>query len=681
MRLTQATLFLAALLALGACDPDEPKPPPTPQLGEVTVSCQPASVALGGSAQCTPSAKDQDGNPFTVSSYSWTSSAPAVATVDPAGKVTPVSVGTTNITASATAGGVTRQGQAAVTVTAAPAVVHNGNVTANETWRAANNPHVVEGTIEVIGATLTIEAGVEIRFSQDAELRITTGMLKAQGTQQAPIRMVSNQGTPTKGYWRGVVFSAGGGSTMSYTTVSHCGSASGDDACIVLASSAAPVLQNVTVQNSGTAGVSVADDGSAFGAGSTVLSVSDSGSFAVRIAANQASSIPAGSTFTNNAPNAIELYGDVSRTQTWPNPGVPFFVNDHVEVQGANTPSLTISAGTVLGFGADRSLSVGSAAPGELVVIGTSGSRVFFTADSPANERPGHWRGVHLGPQSSSATRLTYATIEYAGAGGSVGTGNLNIYGNLGGGGARPKVENVTVRNGSGDGVYIRNDGAFGADSTTLTASDNRGYAVSVEANYVYTIPSGGTFTNNAPNAVQIVGGNVITTQTWPTLGIPYVIDSTVNVGSASTAQLTLPAGTELRFSQGVDFQIGSNQPGALIAVGTTGAPIRFVPNAVTPTKGHWRGLHFWMAAGSQLDRVLVSHAGAGGSIGTGNVNVYREIGAFVTNSTLSESSGCGIEISSGSQTGSTAVTTNFLQASYTNTFPNNTGGRQCIIN
>lgn len=678
MRLTKATLFLAALLALGACDPDKPNPPPTPQLGEVTVSCQPASVALGASAQCTPSAKDQDGNPFTVSSYSWTSSAQAVATVDPAGKVTPVSVGTTNITASATAGGVTRQGQAAVTVTAAPPTVHNGNVTANETWRAANNPHVVEGTIEVIGATLTIEAGVQLRFSQDAELRITTGMLKAQGTQQAPIRMVSNQeGTPTKGYWRGVVFSPGGGSTMSYTTLSHCGSASGDDACIVLASSAAPVLQNVTVQNSSTAGVSVADDGSAFGAGSTALIVSDSGSYAVRIASNQASSIPAGSTFTNNAPNAIELYGDVSRTQTWPNPGVPFVVNDDVTVEGANSPTLTVAPGTTLHFGASRGLYVGEDAPGSLTMEGRADAPLVLTADAKSPQ-PGHWRGLHLRSQSG-VSRLTHVTIEYAGAGGSIGTGNLNVYGNLGGGGARPVINNVTVQHSSSYGAYLQDDGAFGAGSTVLTASNNRSYAISVEPNYTGSLPTNGTFTNNAPNAVEIRCCVVATTQTWPNLGIPYVVSSSINVGAPSSPSLTVPAGTELRFAEGVELRIGGDQPGALIAVGTAAAPIRFVPNAATPTKGHWRGIHFWQAAGSQLDYTVVSHAGASGSIGTGNLNVYREIGAFVTNSTIANSSGCGITFSDGSYTGSTTVTTDFTLAAHKNTFSGNTNGRQCL--
>ena len=75
---------------------------------------------------------------------------------------------------------------------------------------------------------------------------------------------------------------------------------------------------------------------------------------------------------------------------------------------------------------------------------------------------------------------------------------------------------------------------------------------------------------------------------------------------------------------------------------------------------------------------MTVTHAGEGGSIGTGNVNVYREIGAFVTNSAFNNSSGCGITVSDGGYAGSSAVTTNFTLATYNNSFPGNYGGDMC---
>ena len=679
MKLNKAVLWFPSLVVLAGC----PGGGGDPQLSTVTVTCTPASVAAGQTSQCTASARDQDGEPFTVSSYSWTSTNESVATVDTTGKATTLTAGTASITASATADGVTKQGQATLTVTGSTAgTIHTEDITANQTWRASGNPHVVRGYLSVGGAsaaTLTLEAGVEVRFEQDYELHIdTNGALKAMGTAEAPIRMVSSQPSPTKGSWRGLVFdSAGSASELNHVTLSHCGTLSGEDACIAITNRATPVLRHVTVQDSGAMGVEVADDGSAFGAGSTTLTVLRSESYAVRTGANAAGTIPTGGTFTDNVPNAVELHGDVSRTQTWPNLGIPYVLNDYVNVEAASGPTLTLPAGTVLRFGANYALSIGDNAPGGLIVDGTAAAPVLFTADS-LSPSPGHWRGLHLGSQTSNTSRVSHATLEYAGAGGSIGTGNLNLYGNNTGGGPRFAVNNVVVQKSSEYGVYLDYSGAFGPGSTVLTARDNGGYAIRVEANHAGSIPTGGTFTGNAVNAVDIREGNVTTTQTWPNLGIPYVVNNFVRVGAASNPRLTLVAGTEVRFSQGYEIEVGGSQPGSLVAVGTAAARIRFIQNTATPTQGHWRGLHFWDAGGSRLDYVTVTHAGEGGSIGTGNVNVYREIGGFVTNSALNNSSGCGITVSDGGYTGSTPVTTNFTLATYNNTFSGNTGANMC---
>ncbi len=243
---------------------------------------------------------------------------------------------------------------------------------------------------------------------------------------------------------------------------------------------------------------------------------------------------------------------------------------------------------------------------------------------------------------------------------------------------AAPVLRHVTVRNINGIGVLVSDDGsAFGPGSTTLSVSGGESYPVRIGANQADTVPTGGTFTDNTFNVIDL-RGNVSRSQTWPKLSIPYGINDFVNVGSASTPTLTLLAGTEVRFGRGYALTVGPDRDnrGVLDADGTEDAPIRFVPDATTPpTRGYWRGLHFWYALGSRLDNVIVTHAGAEGSVGTGNVNVYREIGLFVANSTLSDSSGCGITVSDGSRSGSTEVTTDFTPY---NTFVNNEGGAQC---
>lgn len=681
MSLKKASLCLSALLVVGGCKPD-------PEFSAVTVTCEPAPVPATRPAQCTASATDQDGKSFEVPGFTWTSSEASVAKVDSTGRVTTFTPGTTTISASATADGVTHQGQATLTVAnEAQPTRHSTPITTNETWREAENPHVVTGSIEVGGAgSLTLEPGVRIRFDQDAELRVTQGALRAMGTQEAPILMVANQSAPTKGYWRGVAFAAAGSaSELNSVTLSDCGRDTGEGACIAMKNQAAPVLRNVTVRNSDIVGVKAADDDSGFGTGSTMLSVSDSGSYAVVIGANQASTLPTGVSFTGNLQNAVEIRGNVSRTQTWPNLGIPYDVNDIVRVQGATPPTLTLSAGTVLRFGPNDALYVGDTAAGGLVVGGTAASPVLLTANS-ASPQPGHWGGVHLWSKTSNA-RLSYTTIEYAGADPSnTEVGGLTVYGDMAGGGARPVINNVTLRKSGSLGVLLKEGGAFGPGSTVLSIFDSYGPAIEVEPNYVGTLPTGGTISGNengASDAVLVFSGRVLTTQTWPNLGtnVYYVIRGNVDVGSASNPTLTLRPGTDVRFFPSSELRVGANgQPGALIAEGTATAPIRFQPAQLPPSPGAWRGIHFWEASGSKLDHVIVSHAGLKGTsgFGTGNVNVHQEIGGFITNSTFSDSSGCGLSRADGSYTDSTWVTTDFTLPAYNNTFANNAGGDQC---
>ena len=694
MRLNKAFLCLSLLLVVGGCQCGNIEPIPVAPLAAVTVEC-PASVAVGQTAQCTARATDEEGNPINyvpISLYRWESSDPAVAKVVSRGEVTGVkSGGPVTIRAKLTLGSVTREGTAQLTVPGNPGpTLHSTPITADETWREADNPHLVRcpsaSRLEVNGAnapvTLTLEAGVEVLFEADCELRITHGALKAMGTQEKTIRMASSQTNPVKGAWRGVVFNtAGSASELSYVSLSHCGASAGEDACIAVMNGAKPVLRNVTVENSGTAGVVVADDGSAFGTGSTALSITGSAGQAMRIGANQARTIPmTGCNITSNSQNVIEVGGTVSETQTWsPCPGAPYAAIAHIMVEGATTPELTLAAGTEVRFGKDLGLYVGLTAPGGLIVDGTAGSTVLLTATTPS---AGHWQGVHL--YINTTSRFSHATIEYAGAGGNQGTGNLNAYGNFLSASPRPVLSNVTLQKSSKYGLVLWDGASFGPGSTLVSVLNNGGHAISIFANEAGTIPTTmGTISGNTPDAVELPIGGVSTTQTWPNIGIPYVVRRSLNVGAPSNLgdlELTLAAGTELRFDQDTAVIVGLNpdRPGALRAEGTAAAPIRFVPNTANPTKGYWRGLHFWYAANSYLNYAIVTHAGRGGSIGTGNVNVYREIDTFVRRSTLSDSLGCGITRSTGSQTNSTPVTTDFTASNWANVFTNNDGGTQC---
>ena len=134
------------------------------------------------------------------------------------------------------------------------------------------------------------------------------------------------------------------------------------------------------MDKSGSAGVFVADDGSAFGPGSARLSVSNSADYAVRMGANHADSIPVDRAFHDNTFNEVELSGNVSRTQRWAG---RFVVKGTVWMSSeTEAVTLTISAGAVLRFERDAELAtqLDTTHRGSLIVDGSSEAPVLFTA-------------------------------------------------------------------------------------------------------------------------------------------------------------------------------------------------------------------------------------------------------------------------------------------------------------
>ena len=114
-----AAVVLAVLpWAVGCGDGGtEPLSPDPPRATTLTVTPATAErTARGATVQLTAEVRDQSGNVMSGATVSWSSSAPAVATVDGSGLVTAAGNGTATITATAGSA----SGTAAVTVAQAP---------------------------------------------------------------------------------------------------------------------------------------------------------------------------------------------------------------------------------------------------------------------------------------------------------------------------------------------------------------------------------------------------------------------------------------------------------------------------------------------------------------------------------------------------------------------------------
>ena len=277
----------------------------------------------------------------------------------------------------------------------------------------------------------------------------------------------------------------------------------------------------------------VADDGSAFGATSTRLSIEGSAGYALRLGANQGHTLPPDSQYRNNQPNAVELVGDVWQTQPWINPGVPLDVNGTLRIagpEGAEDATLTLAKGTVLRFGPSGELFVGLFGPGELIAEGAVDAKITLTSNQD-NPQAGAWHGVYLFGGNKQTTRLSHTVIRFAGGSSTTDPrfsteASVYIEGS-------PVLDTVEVRDGRGIGIYVGNASEFGKGSRQLTLRDNSGPAVQVNANWAQSVPATITATGNGTNGV-VVSGHVFYSQTWAKLNIPYVVSCLLYTSDAA---------------------------------------------------------------------------------------------------------------------------------------------------
>jgi hypothetical protein len=130
-----------------------------------------------------------------------------------------------------------------------------------QTWRAVNVPYwLYSGTSYTVDGTLTVDPGVQLVFSSNAQLYVSqSGALIAKGTAAAPIRFQGFQ--PTPGYWRGIsfVYSNSTNNQIDFASITDAGGSGPSSGAISMdgqfSSKARLTLTNSNVSNSASWGV------------------------------------------------------------------------------------------------------------------------------------------------------------------------------------------------------------------------------------------------------------------------------------------------------------------------------------------------------------------------------------------------------------------------------------------
>jgi hypothetical protein len=673
-RIGGAAFALGLALACG----DSSTEPPSLHSIDLVLPDSALPFLVNDTIQLAVVGKDQAGAAYPAGPVTWRSRNAVVAGVDSLGVTVGKSLGTATIVATV--------GPFSDSVTIDVAGTrHRWPVVANETWTLAGSPHVVNGRLPVggpAGATLTIEAGVTVRFVGTSGLTFglsAAGALLAQGTAAAPITLRDTAATAIPGAWIGLTFFGSNLSELHYVTARGCGRARADGepvGCLVVGHRFVgpyPTLlvDNVTVQDA-AGGALILQGKSRFAAGSSGLSVRNMRGHIATLPAAVASAFPLGGAFAANDTNEVRLTGDTLRESTAWAAAIPWVVLDPVLIEGPLQPVLSIPAGVTIPFGFGAGFVIGSNGPGGLRV-GTDGGAAVSLVARPAG---GTWAGLAFYPAALPSS-VSNATLENCGNYGSTGYGQacVSFIGNFSGTAPAPVFKNVAISGAVDVGVNAIGGGNFGGGSANVTITGTHGSIGAplwLWGSSPASIPSG-SYSGNATDVIYVIFAEVTRTETWRNPGVPYLIRDGLGISGAANPTLTLDPGVVLRFAPGGILQVGWLVNGNIRAVGTASDPIIFTGQY--DHAGSWMGAMVgpYADATTVFDRVILENGGADdGQFATG-FRLARELGPFIRNTAVRRSAGCGITRVSGS-----TWSTDFTAPALGNTFLDNLGAPQC---
>ncbi|MCU0434742.1 MAG: hypothetical protein MUC87_14910 [Bacteroidia bacterium] len=354
------------------------------------------------------------------------------------------------------------------------------------------------------------------------------------------------------------------------------------------------------------------------------------------------------------APTAINLCSNPTQSLTNWREGADYIVDCQFTV-GSGT--LTIAPGTEIQFSSGGSIVVEN--QGRIDANGTAAAPIRFvpTAGTP------FWGGVLV--FSSSVHSLAFCEFVNAGVAGAfsfpfgataalhVGKGTVNI-------------NNCTVRNAAGDGVYFNDYDVISISSfANNTIRDNNGFPVVISVALLNNLNlTNNQFTGNGTNRIRLynsdpvgsLNGNI----TWNNPGIPFEFSNSSSNNINIQQSLTINAGVTLFVENG--FSIQAN--GTFAVNGTAAQPV--IIQGKQSLAGWWHGINVVSnSVVNNFSYLTVSDGGGNTWIDSDvsciAVGTYTSNPAQLTmsNCTVRNSPGCGIETSATAvlnQTGTTFV-------------------------
>jgi len=370
--------------------------------------------------------------------------------------------------------------------------------------------------------TFTIGAGSNVTLCGEYRIQVSGGAdLIARGTAAQPITFSADDPTTN---WDSIFFAnQGNNSILQYVTLNDSGGndPSVDNGAIKVINNSgttllsSPVIDNVTINDSGTYGISMSMLNSDPTPPSiTNVSINNSANAAILTDAEALGGLSSGNNYTNNQPNVIQIRGGggshLKFSQYWRNPGVPIEVlgDFSVSAETADPPAvLTIDPGLTFLMYPQADILIGSSfvRRGSLVINGTAAEPVTFTRLDEFSAPWGHLRALLY---SDTAVSLDYVNFSYGGDGLITVPGTIYQTGS-----GAVNLDYVTVQNSLSAGFYgaggqaTINNSSFEMNDTGLEFFP--GFAAIMRNNtIVNNVTAGISTTDNGSNTCIDAIGN-----------------------------------------------------------------------------------------------------------------------------------------------------------------------------
>jgi hypothetical protein len=362
--------------------------------------------------------------------------------------------------------------------------VEEGRATRTGKWTALDIPWRLLGQLAIQeGVAIEFGEGVSIGMADGASIQVE-GRLTSAGTEAAPVNLLSVE--PLPGAWGGIDFRGPQASELRHTNIRHAGGVrflfSAAQGAVNVLGTGRVAVRDCRIEDSAAHGLVVSEGGTLDALTGTTFV--NNGAASVRVGLSAAGAIADDNVFTGDATALrIDLHGGtLERSLTLQPTAVPWHVTGATTIELQQGARLTLLPALEMVFGPEGGIDVWGG------VLRVEGDAANPTLMRGASAVPGYWKGLRV--RTNEADNLLQGlTLQDAGADRflfAAEPGSLAVAS-----GGRCRVADVTVRDGSGRGVWVDDD------ATLLSARDGgpiTDEASAAAAGIVSTGHSGGGF-------------------------------------------------------------------------------------------------------------------------------------------------------------------------------------------